>query len=95
MRHRYPPPYDRDCYGVKFENGHPYVEASLHTDRVVLLTLFSVVAGLPPAPVRWKDGDGGWSIRTGADRLTVALDRGALRVTRADGAGWRVPLRSA
>ena len=94
-RHRYHPPYDRDCYGAKFEDGHPYVEASLHADRVVLLTLFSVVAGRPAAPVRWKDGDGGWSIDTGAERVTVAYDAGSLRVTRADGAGWRVPLGSA
>ena len=94
-RHRYHPPYDRNCYGTKFEDGHPYVEASLHADRVVLLTLFFVVAGLPSAPVRWKEGDGGWSIGTGGDRVTVALDRGELRVTGADGAGWHVPLGGA
>jgi hypothetical protein len=62
---------------------------------VVLLTLFFVVAGLPSAPVRWRDGDGGWSIGTGGDRVTVALDRGELRVTGADGAGWHVPLGGA
>ncbi len=94
-RHRYHPPYDRNCYGAKFEDGHPYVEACLHADRVVLLTLFSVVAGRPAAPVRWKDGDGGWSIGTGAERVTVAYDPRSLRVTGADGAGWHVPIGGA
>ncbi len=94
-RHRYHPPYDRDCYGTKFVDGHPYVDASLRADRVVLLTLFSVVAGRTAARFRWNDGDDGWSIGTGSERVTVALDRESLRVTRADAAGWRVPLGSA
>ena len=94
-RHRYHPPYDRDCYGTKFEDGHPYIEASLHADRVVFLTLFSVVAGRPAATLRWTEEDGGWSIGAGPDRVRVAIDQETLTVTGDDGGRWRVPLGSA
>ena len=90
-RHRYHPPYDRDYYGTKFEDGHPYVEASLHADRVVLLTLFSVVAGRPGDTLRWRQEDAGWSIGAGPDRVSVVIGRETLDVTGGAGARWRVP----
>ena len=92
-RHRYHPPYDSDYYGAKFEDGHPYVEAALRADRVVLLTLFSVVAGTD-ADGRWVSDGTGWSIGAGTDRVSVALDEQTLAVTRADGSAWRVPRSS-
>ena len=90
-RHRYHPPYDRDYYGTKFEDGHPYVEASLHADRVVLLTLFSVVAGRPGDTLRWRQEAEGWSIGAGPDRVSVVIGRETLDVTGGVGARWRVP----
>ena len=90
-RHRYRPPYDRDYYGTKFQDGHPYVEASLHADRVVLLTLFSVAAGRPATTPRWTKEDGGWSIGAGPERVSVTLDRETLDVTGGAGVRWRVP----
>ena len=90
-RHRYHPPYDRDYYGTKFEDGHPYVEASLHADRVVLLTLFSVVAGRPGDTLRWRQEAEGWSIGAGPDRVSVVIGQETLDVTGGAGARWRVP----
>ena len=90
-RHRYHPPYDRDYYGTKFKDGHPYVEASLHADRVVLLTLFSVVAGRPGDTLRWRQEAERWSIGAGPDRVSVTLDRETLDVTGAADVRWRVP----
>ena len=89
--HRYHPPYDRDYYGTKFKDGHPYVEASLHADRVALLTLFSVVAGRPGDTLRWRQEAERWSIGAGPDRVSVTLDRETLDVTGAAGVRWRVP----
>ena len=90
-RHRYRAPYDRDYYGTKFQDGHPYVEASLHADRVVLLTLFSVVAGRPGDALRWRQEAEGWAIGAGPDRVSVVIGQETLDVTGGAGARWRVP----
>jgi hypothetical protein len=85
---------ERGLYYGKGTAGHNVLMldgATLHADRVVLLTLFSVVAGRPGDTLRWRQEAEGWSIGAGPDRVSVVIGQETLDVTGGAGARWRVP----